>query len=241
MKLSLPIIKSKESIFELEIPTTGEKFPFRRMNLKDEKILLMAKESSDSSDIFLAINQVIQNCAADPKFNILDYYVCDVEYLFLNIRGQSVSSIIELSINDDEDNKEYRFNIDISKIKVENLKKKEDFNISLTDNQGVIMKYPKAELYNNKDFLNSVDNAYHKLIISCIDKIYDIKNSYSVSDYSEEEMISWLESLELVTFKKIDEFVSSLPTIRYKIEYQNSLGTARTINLATLSDFFMLH
>lgn len=103
------------------------------------------------------------------------------------------------------------------------------------------MKFPPTSLYDDNVYLNSEgDDAFYRLIIRCIDQIYDEENVYPGSDFKEEELSEFLELLDIKSFDKIREFMANIPSIYYKIEYKNSVGSDRKIELRTLSDFFTL-
>jgi hypothetical protein len=238
--MTLPILSNNEPTFFLILPSTDVKYSFRRMKVSDEKVLILAKQSEDETEIYSAVLNTVQACSKDPTFDVKKITLFDLEYLFLQIRGQSVSNLITMNYIDNEDNKPYQFNINISDIKIQGIKSKDDFKIAITDSSGLIMKYPTATLYQDKTFLSANDNAYQRLIIRCIDKIYDTDNVYESKDYKDDELISWLDDLDIPVFNKIESFVNSLPVLRHELNYKNSLNNQRTITLATLNDFFML-
>ena len=57
-KIDLPI-------FEMELPSTGEKIKYRQYTVKEEKILLVAQESKEPAAEILAMKQVVNNCLLD--------------------------------------------------------------------------------------------------------------------------------------------------------------------------------
>lgn len=238
--LPLPNLNPNEPVFYINLPSTGEKTPFRRMKVSDEKVLILAKQSNDETEIYGAILQTIQSCAKAVDFKVEKLTLFDIEYIFLQLRGQSVSNMITLNYIDNQDNKPYQFTINIEDIKIKNLKNKEEFKILITDDSGLIMKYPSATLYQDREFLSSSDNAYQRLVIRCIDKIFDKDDVYEVSQYKDDELINWLDNLDIPSFNKIEQFVNTLPVLTHDINYKNSFGNERTITLATLNDFFML-
>lgn len=240
MNTPLPLLSNTDPVFTITIPSTNEKISFRRMKVSDEKILILAKQSEDETEIYSAVLQTVQNCLKTANFDTNKLTLFDLEYVFLQLRGQSVSNIIIMNYIDNEDSKPYMFNINIADIKIQGLKKEEEFKIKITENSGLIMKYPPATLYNDKIFLSATNNAYQRLIVSCIDKIYDENNVYDSKEYKSDELIAWLDDLDIPIFQKIEEFTNSLPILKHELKYKNSLGNERTITLATLNDFFML-
>ena len=62
-KIDLPI-------FELELPSTGEKIKYRPFTVKEEKILLVAQESNDASQEIMAVKQVVNNCLMEIEVSL---------------------------------------------------------------------------------------------------------------------------------------------------------------------------
>lgn len=225
--------------FAVEVPSTKKKYAFRPFLVKEEKILLMAKASEQESDILVAIKQVVNNCCLDDKFDVDHLTLFDLEYVFIKIRSQSVSNIVQVSYRDNEDNKVYDFDIDLDDIKVTFPENVEDV-VKIDENSGIKLKYPEASIYEDKEFLSSGNDAFFQLIIRCLDKIYEGDEIYDCKNYSHKDLSEYLESLDVKTFEKIREFMVNQPQLNYKIVYNNSLGNARTVELTSLSDFFTL-
>ena len=234
--MSLP--KIEHPIFKIKIPSTKKETRFRPFLVKEEKILLIAKASEQESDVLLAIKQIVNNCCLDDV-NIDKLALFDVEYLFLKIRAQSINNIVAVTYRDNEDGMDYDFDIDLNNVVVSfplNL----ESNIKLTDSTGVMMKYPDASLYEDKEFLNSGDEVFYQLALRCIDKLYDKDNVYDVKNYTLQELAEYIENMDVNSFDKIRDFIINQPKLSYVIEYKNKMGNERKIELTTLTDFFTL-
>lgn len=224
-------------ICNIKIPSLKKDVKFRPFLVREEKILLMAKESDTPSDILIAIKQIINNCLLDNKININKLALFDLEYIFLKLRSVSVDNIIKASYKDKEDNKVYDFEIDLDKVQIV-YPEKMDNVIKITDTTGIKMKYPSASLYEDKDFLTLNKDYMFQLIIRCIDSIYNEDQVYEAKDYKKEELEEFLESLNIKIFEKIQNFLINVPKMEYKINYKNELGNDREIVLSSLNDFF---
>ena len=235
--MSLP--KIQYPVFNIEIPSLKKKKQFRPFLVREEKLLLMAKLSENEEDTLSAIKQVVNNCSVEKDFNINDYSIFDLEYMFIKIRSASVDNIVKVSYRDFDDEKVYDFDIDLNDIIVK-FPKDLDNKIKISDNAGLIMKYPDASLYDDKSFLKAGEDAFFQLILKCIDKIYDGEEMYECSNYSTKEVEDFVNELDVKTFEKIQEYMSNQPKLYYKISYKNSTGKEKTIELDTLSDFFTL-
>ena len=222
----------------LKIPSTKQSVKVRPFLVSEEKILLIAKESKDSADILGAVKQVVQNCLID-NIDIDKFTITDLEYLFVKLRSISVDNMVNISYMDDEDNKRYDFDIDLSKVEVK-FPEKIDNTISVTDKVGIIMRYPSATLYTDKKLLESGDNYIFELIVRCIDKVYQDDKIFDIKNYSHKDISDWISTLDTKTFEKIRTFLMNLPRLSYTIKYTNSLGKEKVIELNSLSDFFIL-
>lgn len=235
--MSLP--KIDHPTFFVEIPSTKKKVSFRPFLVKEEKLLLMAKTSEQESDIFVAIKQIINNCAIDKDFDVNKLSIFDMEYVFIKLRASSVSDTVEVSYKDFEDEKTYEFEVDLNKVKVEWPKDISNV-IKVNGDFGLTMKYPVASLYDDKEFLQSGEEAYFQLLIRCIDKIYNGDDVIEAQNYTPKELGDFIDNLDIKTFEAVQKFMQNQPFLSYTIQYKNSLGHDRTIQLRTLSDFFTL-
>ena len=225
-------------IFTIEIPSTKQKARFRPFLVKEEKLLLMAKESDNPADILSSVKQIVNNCAIDPNFEINKLAVFDLEYIFIKLRAFSVDNMIKVAYKDFEDDKIYNFEIDLSKVEViypENSEK----NIKITEKSAIIMKHPPSTLYDDEEFLSLDKNYLFELILRCIDSIYYEDQVFDAKNYEKQQLSDFLEDLDVKTFEKIQKFLLESPKLYHKIEYKNSVGNDRTIEYSSLNDFFM--
>lgn len=234
--MTLP--KIDQPIHNINVPSLKKKYPFRPFLVKEEKLLLMAKESQNASDILGAIKQVVNNCSLDSKLAVEKLPIFDLEYLFLKLRAVSVDNIVKISYKDFEDNKEYNFEIDLNNVEVK-FPQKNNENIKITNKSGIVMKYPTSSLYDDKDFINLEKDYMFELIVRCIDKIYYEDDIYEAKDYKKQELADFLDNLNVATFEKVLEFLTNAPKIYHEIKYTNSLGNERKIEFNSLNDFFM--
>ena len=227
--------------YNIVVPSTKKAAKFRPFLVREEKILLMAASSEDDNDILTAVKQVVESCNMDD-LDINALTIFDLEYIFLKIRANSVDNIVEVSYIDSEDEKTYDFKVDLNKIEIE-VPKKVDFKIQINDNAGVMMKYPSASVYDNKKIMGSDDedtDSYYKYIAKCIDKIFVDEEVIDASTISDEDLFDFVESMDVKSFGKVEEFMGNVPSLKHTIEYKNSLGNDRKIELRSLNDFFTL-
>lgn len=235
--MSLP--KLMHPTFELTVPSSKQKVRFRPFLVKEEKLLLMAKESDDKSDIINVLKQVISNCDVDSAVDTNKLASFDLEFLFLKLRGKSINNVIELSYTDLEDEQVYNFSVDVDDIiMIEDPKHTRVVNIS--ESSGIVMKYPTTALMSQVVQQTDITNVLFHMIRGCMETYFDGDEVSDFADVKPEEMDTFIENLPVGVLKQFEEFFNTMPKMYHKIEYTNKNGTERTIELRTLEDFFIL-
>lgn len=231
--------KIEYPIYELTLPSSGEKINYRPFLVKEEKILLMALQGEDAEEIINSVKQVINNCIISDSLNTDNLATFDIEYLFLKIRAKSVNNIIKLTYRDLEDEKTYDVEVNIDEVEVK-FDPSHTNKIEINDKIGFYLKYPNASISNKIEKSTSETDLFFNILKSCIDKIYDGDNIFYASDFSAEEVDEFLQQLDIKSFKKIQTFFETMPRIYHEIKYTNSLNNEKKIVLSTLNDFFTL-
>ena len=101
----MPLPKISTPTYELELPSTGKKIKYRPFLVKEEKILILALESENIKQITTSIKSILKECIQTRGVKIDTLPIFDIEYLFLNVRGKSVSEALELVVTCPDDNK----------------------------------------------------------------------------------------------------------------------------------------
>jgi hypothetical protein len=223
--------------YNINIPSLNKKYPFRPFLVKEEKLLLMAKESQNQTDILTAIKQVVNNCSLEPKLNIGKLALFDLEYIFLQLRTFSVDNMVKVAFRDSEDGEVYEFDVDLNKVELK-YPESIDNNIKISSDTGIIMKYPSASIYDDKEFMNEDKELMFELIVRCVEKIYKGEEIYETKDFKKEDLVEFLEGLSVKTFADVQKFLLSVPKLEYIIEYKNKKENNRKIVLSSLNDFF---
>lgn len=234
----MPLPKIDQPLFEVKIPSSGNKVLFRPFLVKEEKLLLISQQGGEDSEVIRAIKQILRLCVQDEAFDVDKLTTFDLEYMFLKLRAKSVNNIVKLSYRDHEDDKVYDFELDLDTIEV-NIPKDVDSTIKLNDSISMIMKYPSASITDKITQFNSEVELMTFFIVNCIDTIVTPDELFSASDYTDKELEEFLDQLPISAFEKIRAFFEKMPKLYHKIEYKNALGNDRSIELNNLKDFFM--
>jgi len=229
-KISLPI-------YELELPSTGEKVRFRPFTVKEEKILLTAQESDDQSQIMLAIKQIVNNCLVEKTID--DLAVFDIEYLLITLRSKSVDNKVEFEITDEETQEKVKLELDLTDVKVEK-NPKHSKKIKISDEYTLFMKYPSVESFSDM-IINDKQTAEesYRIMINCLDKLASEEEVFIFKDFSIKEVDEFVESLHSDTVKEIKTFFDTLPRVRHELKYTNSKGNEKVFVIQGTESFFI--
>jgi hypothetical protein len=235
--MALP--KLMHPVFELKVPSTKQTVKFRPFLVKEEKLMLMAKQSGEQQDIINVIKQVIVNCDIENVINANELSSFDLELLFLKLRAKSVSEEIVISYNDPEDEKTYTFNLNIDEINVYDNPDHTNI-IKLSESSGIVMKYPSASLMSDVIMKDDVTDILFFMIRGCMDQYFDGDQIVLFKDNKVEDIDKFIESLPTNTLKEFEKFFDTMPKLYHKIEYTNEMGTKREVELKSIEDFFTL-
>ena len=166
--MALPKLKVPE--YELVVPSTQEKIKYRPFLVKEEKVLLIALESNDDKNIREAVVQLLKGCI-QTRLKVENLSIFDLEYIFLNIRAVSVGEIVQMNVTCQDDNEtQVRYNLNLTDVKVI-FPKGHDNKIMLTEETGVIMKYPSFDGFIQGQFAQNKDFDVIKVVAESIDQI----------------------------------------------------------------------
>lgn len=229
--MALP--KIQQPLFTLVVPSTKQNVRYRSFTVAEEKLLLIAKESSDINDIINVYKQIVNNCVVDDiDVDRLAFF--DLEYIFLMLRAKSVSNIVEIQVTD-EDGSKYQVDLDLETVKV-----KEQTVERLIDIDGrikVMMEYPKyesiLELQTNND-----PAVMLKVVRDCISQIYDGEEVYETSNYTKIELDEFVMSLRSKDLVKMQKFFEELPRVYADVTYTTKTGEQKEVRLEGMQSFF---
>lgn len=238
----LPSINSPT--FEVTLPISKKKVSFRPFLVKEQKVLLMAAESDDKDFLIKNIKEIIKSCCKS-ELDIDKLPTIDFEFLFLNLRARSVGEIIETKYrceNFVEEKGEICGNsmnvvYDILETTVET----SNYNdvIKLTDSVGIKMKFPDYKTVEKMTESEIKPNTIFDVIKNCIDYIYDQDNFYYPKETTDEELNSFIESLSVEQFKRLQSYFDQLPSLEKEIQVScDKCGFNHTILIKGIKNFF---
>jgi len=230
--------------YEIELPVSKTKVKFRPFLVKEQRNLLMALESNESSAIQQNVKDILYNCTLTEGINIESLPIIDVEYYFINLRAKSVGEVIEskYKCNNMVDDKECG-NIMETEVNLQNIAV--DMNgevspeIKLTPQITIKLKYPEFGIVQDSLKLDSIAATTFNMIAQSIEYIYDGEQFYYSKDATQKEMLEFVEGMNQEQFSKVENFFNNLPKLKKDVEVDCSkCGFHHKIEIEGLENFF---
>lgn len=230
MNKIINMMKNSLPRYVITQPSNGKKVTFRPFTVKEEKHLLMIKQTGEYADLLATISNIIDSCfELDQEAKKLPIF--DIEYFFLKLRSKSIGEIVEPTIICPHTNERIKLVLNLDEIQPE--VKSTNFNIKISENIMVNMKYPTLDI-----LLKNASADLYDVTLNCIESIETIDEKIENSDISKKEFLEFIDLMTNEQFKKILDFIKNVPKIEQEVNYQTSDGVKRSIKLKGIKDFF---
>ena len=236
--------------YETKLISNGKTVKYRPFLVKEQKLFLMAAQSTDEKETVDVVKQVLNNCILSD-IDVDDLPTFDLEHLFMQLRARSVGEVVNLKYNcnntvkDDKGEEKacgslVKFDLNILDIKPI-IDEKHSSKIEISDKLGIMMKYPTLSLLKNAGNLADEDvDTVLNVIVSCIDYIYDADQMYYAKDSTKEELLEFIENLQQEDMEKIQLFFNTMPKIAKELDFKcKKCGYEETITVQGIQNFFV--
>ena len=240
----MPLPTIATPTYELILPSTGKKIKYRPFLVKEEKILILALESQDQSEITNAVKDVLKKCIMTRGIKVDGLPTFDIEYIFLNIRAKSIGESIKVVVKCPDDGvTEVPVTIYVDEIEVSK-PEGHTTDIVLDKTMTLRMKYPSLSQFIESNFdvsmtpEETVEKTF-KVIADCMDTVFTAEDAWEAKDYTAKERLAFIEQLNSKQYKDVERFFSTMPKLSHSVEVENpNTGVKNTVVLEGLADFF---
>lgn len=235
--MALP--KLNDSIkYSLKIPSTQQEIEFRPYVMKEQKVLLLAKESKDPKQMLSALVDTIVACVYQDidKSKLTTF---DAEYLFMKIRAKSEGekSKISVACTECEESNELEINLDEIEIPYTGV----DPVIKLNDTMSLKMKYIYfEEMMANSDIVNG-DTAQQltETVRLSMEALLTDDERIAFKDEPREEVIEFIDSLSSPQTNAIMEYIKDSPKLSHKTKFNcSSCNHENDVSIEGIQSFF---
>ena len=229
--MPLPVLEAPK--YNLVVPSTKKKLQYRPFLVKEEKILMIAQESDDASQIELSIREIIKACTFG-KIDVDSLMTYDLEYILLKLREKSVGETSKFSLACEKCGAKNEVTINLEDVGIDFPETVPDSNIELSKGVGITLSPVSIKRLGNID-----QSDINSLISTVIETIYDEKNVYSVDSVSKKELNTFIDSFTHKNLEAIQNFIKNQPTLKHTITFKCSeCGHENTHTLEGIQSFF---
>ena len=216
--MALPRVNTPD--YTLELPSTGKTIKYRPFLVKEQKILMMAQDTKDETQLADAMGTLVSSCT----YGTLDAStspLIDIEYVFLKIRSKSVGSKVDLMVVCPDDEKtQAKVSLDLDDI---NVTMTDDHinEVQINDKVKVVFRYPiLSDLKGLVENPTDVERVFH-VLNRCINEIHFGDDVYQRSDMTEKDIDEFVDQLTTEQFERLSDFFNSMPKLRHAIKVTN--------------------
>ena len=223
--------------YEMVIPSSKQTVRYRPYLVKEEKVLLMAFESNDSSQAMNAIIDTILVCV-DENIKRETLTTFDVEYMFTQIRSKSVGETSKVNVKCEECETLNAVTINLAEVELDTPESVNN-EIELTPEVSIELSYPSADSLINID--KEATNAEKILatIVASIDVIKTEEERVSTKDVTKKEVEEFVDGMTGEQFSNLAEYVKDIPTLKENVEFVcENCGHNNSRELVGFTDFF---
>ena len=203
---------------KLVLPSTSEEVTFRPFLVKEQKLLLMAQQNDNETEVVDNVVQIIHNCTG---LNVSNLPVFDVEYLFLKIRAKSVGDIVQLSVKCPDDDETYGdVSIDLDEVEVK-IDESHTNIINITDDIKMIMKYPQMTDIKLGQVNQSEISSVFEILKKCILEVHNGDEIINSVDMKPQEISEFIDSMNTEQFESVMQFFNTMPKVRHIVKVLN--------------------
>jgi len=138
----------------------------------------------------------------------------------------------------DDNETQVRYNLNLTDVNVI-FPEGHDNKIMLTEETGVIMKYPSFDGFIQGQFAQNKEFDVINVIAESIDQIFQGEEVYDESTTSKKEFVQFVESLTSPQLEKIQIFFETAPRLEHSFKVTNpNTGKESEYSLRGLQSFF---
>jgi hypothetical protein len=235
--MPLPSLSAPE--FRLVLPSNKQDITYRPFTVKEQKSLLIAKDSDDKVEIINATQKTVAECCNIPieKVKAMPYF--DIEWIFLHIRSKSVGETFEFVMSHGEAHEckattDVKFNLEDVKFV---LPDDATTSVMVNDDIGIEFRYPTFEELSKFSDITSPLVMYD-FIVNNIKSVFDKEKVYD--DFTKQEAETFVDSLKTEQYSKVLKWFNNIPILKHEIKWTcKSCNQESTMTLIGINDFFL--
>ena len=215
--MALP--KLETPIYELELPSTGEKIKYRPFLVKEQKVLMMAQDSDNPKDISNTVGTLVSNCTFE-KIDPQKSPMFDIEYIFLKLRAKSVGETSEIQVTCPDDGKtRVPVKINLDEINVQMTTGHTNI-VELSKDMKLYLRYPLLNDMRTLKGDTEVDKVFN-ILVECIHEVHHGDKIYNAVDVTKKDLETFVDQMTTQQLRSVMDFFETMPKLRHVIQVIN--------------------
>lgn len=234
--MALPI--QSTPTYRTVLPVSGQDIEYRPFLVKEQNILVQAKEGADAKQTMQSVKKLLQAVTND-KIVIEELPTTDLEWLFIQVRKVSVGDTSKLMFpcvnRECPHTKEVTLSLDDIQPEGEI---PQDFTVMITDTVGLTLSIPNvAGVEKVADLKEEAQTV--ELIKESIVNIFDEENVYEGADLTKLERDEFVDSLTFPQLELLGKWFDQLPKLTTTLEWDcDECATRNEQKLEGIQSFF---
>ena len=205
--------------YQTHLPSTGQEVQFRPFLVKEQKIIMMAQESGNETQMISALSELVTACTFN-KIDVVNAPTFDVEYLFLKIRSKSVGESVNINVVcPDDETTQTSIKLDLEEIKIRTSEGHNNI-VNITDKVKLVLKYPTLLDVSRIGDAQSSEGTF-KLMYRCIHEIHYGDDVFHRIDISDKDIEEFIDQLTGDQFEKVTNFFQTMPKLSHMVTVTN--------------------
>jgi len=220
------------------LPSSGETVTFRPFLVGEQKVLLVAQESENANEQISEMIRLIDICCDD--IDAKELATIDLEYLFLQLRIKSVGETADVQMECEHCNELNKVVVQLEQTSVQEPEKVIEPVVKITDTISLDLRVPSYQIVNSVNLNNSEDpKVIFEVVAKCINSIIDGDEIHTRDDFTQQELMSFLDSMSMDMFEKVQAFFTNVKTLRINGSYDcEKCGESNSYELVGIGNFF---
>lgn len=235
--MSLSSLVSTLPKYQITLPMSGIKVEYRPFIVKEEKILLMAAETKNEASMLNAMRDVIETCT-EGKVDIMKMPTVDIEYLFLQLRSNSIGETSKPMIKCEKCETPNEVTINLKEI-TPTIDSDHNKKVHLIEDIYVMMRHPNMnDVERLSDYTDEMEKAL-MMVVKCIDKVINGDTVYNAYEMDPQEVREFVENLTQTQFNKLLKFIETMPSLQKQVQFAcRKCAHENSVLLRGMANFF---
>ena len=236
--MALPKLNDQPK-YELTIPSSGVVIRIRPFLVKEEKVLLIAMESQDQSQILSAIVDTLEACVlGEIDTNALTTF--DIEYLFTKLRAKSVGETAKIELECTHCKAKNSVVIPMDDVGVKGDMTSQKGTVDIGSGVTLELQWLRYKtIASDATVIEGGAEATFSMIKHCISYVCTDDDRIKFSEESAKEKDEFVMSMTSDNFSSIKDFIEGMPTLKHDIDFDCiECGKHNEYTLEGMQDFF---